>query len=170
MIRIGKIVATHGLAGSVIMTHVVGDSKWVTKGVTLMVEMQKGSLIPYFIDNVKSANAEECVLNLEEVDKIDAAKKLVTKHVYVNEDILAGYSKSSPLLWIGFGVTDVHKGLLGTIDDVMQSPGQWLGKVIIDGSEVLIPLITPILKDVNLRSKRIIVEMPEGLVDMYLGN
>ena len=33
MIRIGKIVATHGLTGSLIMTHVAGDKNWLKKGI-----------------------------------------------------------------------------------------------------------------------------------------
>lgn len=168
MIRVGKIVATHGLTGAVIMTHIAADSKWLKKGSALMVEMQKGSYIPYFVADFKVTNESEYVVNLEDIAQIESAKRLVAKAVFVNEDVLAAYAKQSPLLWIGFTVTDVHKGLLGPMEDVMQSPNQWLGKVMVAGKEVLIPLVEPILKEVNLKSKRIIIEMPAGLIDVYL--
>ena len=168
MIRIGKIVAAHGLQGAVIMTHIANDAKWMKKGMALMVEMQKGSHIPYFVSDFKSANEGEFILNLEEVDKVEAAKRLVTKSVFVNEDVLAAYAKTSPLLWIGFNVTDVHQGLLGPLEDVMQAPNQWLGKIMYNGKEVLIPLITHVIKEVNIRSKRLIIELPAGLLDVYL--
>ena len=62
MIRIGKIVATHGIGGSLILTHIVGNSKWLKKGNAIHVEMQKGSYIPYFISNIKANNNEELSL------------------------------------------------------------------------------------------------------------
>lgn len=168
MIRVGKIVATHGLQGAVIMTHKAGDSKWLKKGQALMVELQKGSYIPYFVADFKVTNNSEFVVVIEDLDKVEAAKRLVAKSVYVNEDILLAYAKQSPLLWIGFAITDVHLGVLGTVDDVMETPNQWLGKLIYKGKEALIPLIEPILKEVNIRSKRLIVELPEGLLEVYL--
>ncbi|MBC7553520.1 MAG: 16S rRNA processing protein RimM [Taibaiella sp.] len=168
MIRVGKIVATHGLGGAVIMTHIAADSKWLKKGQALMVEMQKGSFIPYFVAEFKINNGKEFVINLEDLGTIEQSKRLVAKSVYVDEEILAAYAKQSPLLWIGFTLTDVNHGLLGTIEDVMQTTNQWLGKLMYEGKEVLIPLIEPILKEVNIRSKRLIVELPHGLLEVYL--
>ncbi len=169
MIRIGKIVATHGLQGAVVFTHVASDSKWMKKGIALMVEMQKGSFIPYFVSDFKTAKANEFILNIEELDKVDAAKKLVTKSVFVEEDVLAAYARQSPLLWIGFNVTDVNYGLMGPIEDVMQAPNQWLAKIVVEGKEVLIPLIDHVIKDINIKAKRLVIELPAGLLDVYLG-
>jgi 16S rRNA processing protein RimM len=168
MIRVGKIVATHGLQGAVIFTHVLGDRQWLKPGAVMMVEMHKGSQIPFFVKELKSNNSAEYVVNFEDVATVEAAKKLVTKHVYVDEDILSAFTKDTPLLWIGFNVTDVNRGLLGPVTDVMQTPGQWLGKVMVEGKEVLVPLLAPVLREVNLRNRRIIVEMPAGLIDVYL--
>ena len=75
MIRIGKIVATHGINGALVMTHVVGTSKWLKKDTTLMVEMQKGSLIPYFTTQVKAVNDKEYLISVEDIEKVEAAKK-----------------------------------------------------------------------------------------------
>ncbi len=168
MIRVGKIVATHGVQGAVIMTHVAGDSRWLKKGHALMVEMQKGSYIPYFVDACKAANDGEYIVNIEDLDKVESAKRLVGKAVYVEEDLLADYAKESPLLWIGFTITDVHTGLLGTMDDVMQTPSQWLGKVMYNDKEVLIPLLHQFIKEVQVKKKRIIMELPAGLLDVYM--
>ena len=168
MIRVGKIVATHGLQGTVILTHVAGNSKWMKKGQALMVEMQKGSYIPYFIADFKVVNDAEYQVNLEELAKVENAKKLVSKHVYVDEELLAAYAKSSPLLWIGFTLTDINTGILGPLEDVMQTTNQWLGKVIYKDKEVLIPLIDQVIKNVNIRSKIIILDLPQGLLDVYM--
>ncbi len=168
MIRIGKIVATHGLNGSLILTHVVGNSQWLKKEHVLHVEMQKGSYIPYFISQCKANNPKEYLINIENIDKVESAKKLVTKHVYVDESILADYAKQSPLLWIGFNVTDKKNGALGTIDDVMQTGNQWLARLTYKNTEVLIPLIDQTIEKLDLKSKTLYVNLPEGLLEVYL--
>ncbi len=168
MIRIGKIVATHGLNGALILTHVVGNSKWLKKGHVILLEMQKGSYIPYFVAECKAGNDKEYIVNIEDIDKIDQAKKLVTKQVYVDEVILADYAKQSPLLWIGFNVIDKNIGRVGDVNDVSQTGYQWLARVIYNGSEVLIPLIDVIIKKVDIKAKTIDVELPEGLLEVYL--
>src|SRR4051812_35079539 len=129
MIRVGKIVATHGINGSLILTHVVGKSTWLKKKHVLMVEMQKGSYIPYFIAQFKPNNEKEYIIEFEDVNRVETAKKLVTKQVYVDEAILADFSLQSPLLWIGFKLVDKEKGEIGLIDDVVHSGNQWLARL-----------------------------------------
>jgi len=167
MIRIGKIVATHGINGSLILTHVVGNAKWLKKGHVLHVEMQKGSYIPYFIAQLKASNDKEYIIGIEDIDKPESAKKLVTKHVYVEEALLADYARQSPLLWIGFRAIDRNNGEIGIIEDVMQAGKQWLGKLTYKNSEVLIPLIDQVIDSLNVKSKTINITLPDGLLEVY---
>ena len=168
MIRIGKIVATHGLTGSLILTHVVGNDKWLKKEHVLHIEMQRGSYIPYFVAQCKAGNRGEYVINIENIDKVEAAKKLVTKQVYVDESILASYAKQSPLLWIGFEVTDKKNGALGPIEDVIQTGSQWLAKLNYKEKEILIPLIDQTIDSLDIKARTLNVKLPEGLLEVYL--
>lgn len=168
MIRIGKIVATHGLQGNLVMTHIVGKSDWLKKDDILFLELNKGSYIPYFVTSAKEANKEEYIVSLEDVESVEEARKLITKQVYVKEDILAGHEKDSPLMWIGFKLVDKNKGAIGEIQDVVLTGPQWLAKLEYEGKEVLIPLIDQLILDVNVRNKFIRMELPEGLLEIYL--
>jgi 16S rRNA processing protein RimM len=168
MIRIGKIVATHGINGSLVLTHVAGKSTWLKKDHVLLVEMQKGSYIPYFVSGVKAVNHEEYVITVEDIDKVEAAKKLVTKHVYVDESLLSGFAKQSPLLWIGFSLIDKEKGKIGEIEDVVQTGSQWLARLTYQNKEVLVPLIEQTIDTVDIKAKTIEVTLPEGLLEVYL--
>ncbi len=168
MIRIGKIVATHGLQGSVICTHIVGNSQWMKKGDILLLELRKGSFIPFFVDVARAANDEEYIVNLEDVATMEEAKKLVGKQVYVKEDLLAATAADSPLLWIGFNMVDKERGGLGEVEDVYQAGAQWLAKLTIEEKEVLIPLVDDIIVEVSIRNKFIRVDLPPGLLDVYL--
>ncbi len=170
MIRVGKIVATHGLNGALILTHIVGNSKWLKPEQVLLVEMQKGSHIPYFVSQCKANNDAEYIINVEDVDRIEVAKKLVTRHVYVDEAILADYAKQSPLLWIGFSIVDKSKGILGNVEDVSRTGFQWLAKITYSGAEVLIPLIDQFIEKVDIKTRTINVNLPDGLLEVYLGS
>ncbi len=167
MIRIGRLVATHGLNGAIVLTHVMGDGKWLKKELPLMVEINKGSFIPYFLRDFKLHGDEEAVIFFEEVDTVDAAKRLVQKNIYLDQEELKEYVKKSPLLWIGFNVVDAKLGSLGPMVDVLESAGHWLGKIMYNGNEALIPLVNPVLIEVNARNKWIRVDLPDGLLEIY---
>jgi 16S rRNA processing protein RimM len=168
MVRIGKIVATHGLQGAAILKHIAGQGDWLKKDDVLFIELRKESYIPFFVTQAKPANTEEYIINLEDVATVEEAKKLIGRQVYVKEDILGNVQADSPLLWIGFNLVDKEKGGLGAIEDVLQAGPQWLAKLTIEGKEVLIPLVKEMILQVNMRNKFIRMDLPEGLVDMYL--
>lgn len=166
MIRIGKIVATHGLRGEVVLSHIIGRSDWLKKDTVFFLELVKGSFIPYFLIAFRGNNTEEYLVAFEDVSTAEEAKKLIGKQVYLQEEILATLPKDSPLLYIGFNLVDKVKGTVGVIEDVYQAGPQWLGKLQYEGREVLVPLISQWIIDVNLRNKFIRMELPDGLLEL----
>jgi 16S rRNA processing protein RimM len=167
MIRIGKIVATHGLQGALVMTHIIGSAQWLKKGMPLFLELHKESYIPFFTEQYKAHNDDEFVIHLEDVCTMEAARKLIGKHVYVQEDIVEPYLTDSPLLWLGFQVIDEVQGTLGKVDDIISTPTQWLAKMLYRNAEVLIPLVPELIKKVNIQKKTIHLMLPEGLLEVY---
>lgn len=132
-----------------------------------MVEMQKGSLIPYFVSQCKPTSEEEYIVTLEDVTTPQQAKKLVTKHVYADEKLIAATANQSPLLWIGFNISDKHYGNIGTLEDVMQAGAQWIGKLTYKENEVLIPLVNETLEGIDIKHKILKTKLPEGLLEIY---
>jgi 16S rRNA processing protein RimM len=166
MIRIGKIVATHGLQGEVVLTHILDKTGWLKKTDVLFLELNKESFIPFFVTNVRADRSDECVISLEDISKVEEAKKFIGKQVYVEEVILEKQKVDSPLLWIGFDIVDREKGSLGKIEDVIQTAHQWLASITYQDKEVLIPLVKEMILDVNVRNKFIRMDLPEGLLDL----
>ena len=167
MIRVGKLVATHGLGGDLILTHITGKRGWLKTGDALFVGLRKESYIPHFVSRIKSDTEEEVILHFEDTDAVEAAKKLVGKEVFVEEAVLAKAGQDSPLLWIGFEAIDEAAGSLGPIEDIYQTAQQWLATVRVNGKEALLPLIEQTLKKVDIKKKQVFVAMPEGLLDIY---
>lgn len=167
MVRIGKIVATHGLKGKVILKHIADKTEWLKKDDVLFLELTRDSRIPYFVLEANAANDDEYHIQLDDVETMEQAKRLIGKHVYVNEDILTEAATDSPLLWIGFNIVDKNLGSLGEIEDVMQTSVQWIATINYNGKEVLLPLIDEMLIEVNTRNKYIRTDLPEGLIEVY---
>lgn len=167
MIRIGKIVASHRLAGDVIITHLGGNKPWLKPGDALFVALRKESYIPFFVTTVKSVIKDELIIHFEETETVEAAKKLVGKEIFVAEERLVQSGADSPLLWIGFELEDKAEGIIGIIKDVYQTRNQWLAEVDYNGTEVLVPLVPPVLDRADVKAKKVFTVLPDGLLDVY---
>jgi 16S rRNA processing protein RimM len=167
LLRIGKIVATHGLNGALTATHITGAKGWLKVNDVLFVAMHKHSRIPFFATTVKWLNETEMTLHFEGIGTVEAAKKLLGKAVYIPADKIAGKMEQSPLLWIGFAMHDRQKGLVGHIEDVLQAGAQWLAQITVKGKEVLIPLQPELILKVAPAEKYLLMNLPEGLIEIY---
>ena len=57
-------------------------------------------------------------------------------------------------------------GLVGVVDEIVKLPGQDLLSVNKDGKEVLIPMVKQIVVSIDIKTKKIVVDPPEGLFDV----
>jgi 16S rRNA processing protein RimM len=168
-LKIGKLVATHGLKGELLLKHTLGKKSTLRGLQAVFIEEGRDSFIPWFIQKVTVRNDAEVYLTLESVESKEAAQKLVQKEVWVPEaDFKKFSSKSSPVNLLGYSVVD-QKNLLGDILEIIEQPHQILCRLEIDQKEVLVPLNENTLKKIDHKKKRVIVDLPEGLLDIYLG-
>lgn len=166
MIRIGKIAAAHGLNGEVVLTHEMPDSKWLKVGDALHIEVRKDSRIPFFVEKFREKNAGELIVLLDDTRDSDAARALVGRPVFVENEKLSTTDTASPLRFIGYKVVDVNLGALGSIDDVYKAGPQWLAQIDTGEKKVLFPLIDAFIRDTNDRNRFLRVALPDGLVDL----
>jgi len=167
--NVGKIVAAHGVKGELLFLHDLGKKTSLKGLTTLFVEEKKDSFLPWFIEATRIKSENEIYLKLEGLDNREAAMKLVQKKVWLTEtDHKKFASRQSPGNLIGYTIIH-HSKELGEIKEVIQQPQQLLCRLEIDNKEVLIPLHEDSLKKIDHRKKQVMVELPEGLLDIYLG-
>jgi 16S rRNA processing protein RimM len=166
--NIGKFAGAHGLHGELLLVHELGK-KTSLKGLqALFVEEKKGSFIPWFIESTKIKSESEIYIKLEGLNSREAAIKLGQKKIWMPEaDYKKFASKSSPAGLLGYTILN-NKESLGEILEVIEQPHQLLCRLEIQGKEVLIPLHEGSLKKVNHSKKEVLVELPDGLLDIYL--
>jgi 16S rRNA processing protein RimM len=166
--NIGKFVAAHGLTGELLLVHELGKKTSLKNLQAIFVEEKKSSFIPWFIETTKIKSEEEIYIKLEGINTREAAIKMAQKKVWLPEaDYKKFAAKSSPAGLLGYTIID-NNNPIGEILEVIEQPHQLLCRLEINGKEVLIPLHEESLQKVDHKKKQVLVELPEGLLEIYL--
>lgn len=167
--KIGKLVAAHGLTGELLLKHTLGKKSSLRGLTAIFTEERKKSFLPWFIESARIKNEEEIFLKLDNINTREAAIKLTQKEIWLPEaDFKKLSAKTSPASLLGYTVIN-NKYPLGEILEVIEQPHQLLCRLEINGREVLIPLHAETLQKADHKKKQVLVSLPEGLLEVYLG-
>lgn len=166
--RIGTILKPKGLKGE-LHIYVDFESLENIKFTTIFIEIS-GRLVPYFVSSIKYLQKNAAYLVLEDVDTIEKALLLVRKHVFLPDKLKPKKKKGEFTLLdlAGFTAVDEDEGELGEITDVHEYPKQFIATVNYKNREVLFPLNEEIIKSIDVVKGIVLVNLPEGLLDIYL--
>ncbi len=164
---IGKIAATHGLTGEVVLQHALGK-KTALKGLqTIFIEEKKDSFLPYFVENTSLKNAGEVYIKLEGFNTKESARRLSQKEVWIVKADFDRYAaKSSPISLLGYTMIDAGEEI-GEIIEVIEQPLQVLCKILYRGHEALVPIHEESLEKIDKKNKQVHINLPEGLLEIY---
>src|ERR1700760_4445453 len=166
--NIGKLVAVFGLQGELVLLHRLGR-KTSLKGLkTMFLEERRGEVVPGVFEGTRGERAEKIFVKLEGLDTKEAARRVVQKEVWLTEADFAHYAgKAAPISMVGFRLLDNGKDL-GEILEVIEQPHQVLCRIDLQGKEALIPIHDQTLRKVDQRKREVHVELPDGLLEVYL--
>ncbi|MEZ2335900.1 ribosome maturation factor RimM [Mucilaginibacter sp. RCC_168] len=166
--RVGSILKTKGLKGEM-QIYVDFDSLDAIKFDALFVDIA-GKLIPYFVTSIKYLQKNNAYLYLEDVDAIEKAALLVKKDIYLPNKLKPKKKKAEFTLndVKGFIAVDETHGELGEILEVQEYPQQLIAIVQYKNKEVMFPLNIDIIKGIDVEGGEIYVDLPVGLLDVYL--
>jgi len=166
-INIGKIVATFGVQGELILKHGL-NKKLVLKNVeAIFIEELKASYLPYFLKTSKAKNTDESYLQIDAVSTKEQAQKLVGKQVWLlDADFRRLAGNNSPISLLGFQLFNDGEAI-GVIEEVIEQPHQILLKIIYKGNEALIPFHEETMDGIDRKKKEVHVVLPDGLLEIY---
>ena len=165
--RIGTFLKTKGLKGE-LQLYIDFEGLDAVKYNAVYVDMA-GKLVPYFLSSVKY-QAPGAFFFLEDVDTVEKASRLVKKDVYLPEKLRPKKKKGDFTLMdlVGFIAVDENEGELGEILGIQELPQQFIASVHYRNCEVLFPLNQDIVKGIDVVKGIVTVDLPEGLLDIYL--
>ena len=165
--KIGKLAASFGLKGELVLQHSLGQ-KTSLKGLeTFFIEEGKDNFMPYFIESTSIKNDAEVYIKVEGIDTKEVARKLTPKEVWLAEDDFKKFAaKSSAIAMLGFMMVNDGEEI-GVIEEVIEQPHQILCSIIYKGKEALIPIHEDSLEKIDTKNRKVFVTLPDGLLEIY---
>ena len=163
-LSIGQIINTHGFRGEVKVFPLTDDISRFEKLKEVYVEENDG-IVKYKVESVKFLSSTVSV-KLKGVDSEEAANKLRGFYIKVDRKSAVKLPKDTYFICdlIDLEVYDEKGLLLGTVKDVLQTGSNDVYVIQSSGKDILIPALKDIVKKIDLENKKILVEMPEGLI------
>ena len=128
------------------------------------------NLVPYFILNSSLHKNDFLRIRFEDVNTEEEADRLMNCPIYLPLQQLPKLTGNKFYFHevIGFEVEDKRLGVFGKIVAVNDSTAQPLFEVLNGEVEILIPMIDHFLVKIDRENKKVIMDLPEGLIEMYL--
>jgi 16S rRNA processing protein RimM len=166
--KLGHIVKKHGLKGELSILLDVDFPEDYSELESVFVEVNK-QLVPFFIEYLQ-LNGNRGIIKFEDVDDLPSAEHLLKSDLYLPATDLPLLEEGKFYYHevIGYNVLDKTLGEVGVICEIYEFPNQDLLGVMHQGKEVLIPINDDIILSVTHESKTMQVDLPTGLLDVYL--
>jgi len=165
---LGKIVRKYSFKGE-LLAKLDTDQPELYEHLDAMFVQVRNNLIPFFIEKSQLHKSDLLRIKFEDVDTEADADALMKSELYLPLEFLPKLEGNKFYFHevIGFKINDKNFGEVGTIKAINDSTAQALFEVDRDGVEVLIPMNDEFILKVDREAKTVLVETPEGLIDLY---
>lgn len=166
MQQIGKITGAHGVHGEISFIHQLNPKSRFNQWDCLMVELNPGSFIPFFIESIKSIADDECICKLEEIHNREEAKVLGGKNIYASPNYNIQLKVENKLSKYKGYIVFENEIMIGEIIDTVEGNMNDMFLVVYQGKEILLPAQKNLMLNINTTNKTIQLHIPEGLLDL----
>lgn len=166
---LGKITKPHGFKGNLIL-HLETDEPELYETLESVFVEKNGMLVPFFFEFIQPHTNGKLLVKFEDVNA-EEAEKLVNRDLYLPLDTLPELDGTDFYYHeiIGFTIYDQSNTEVGQITGINDTTAQALFEVENDGKEILIPIVDDWILDLDRKNKAILVQIPDGLIELYLG-
>lgn len=167
-LKVGKIVNTHSLKGEVkVISSTDFEEERFKKGSKLLITRGNQLIREVVVQSYRN-HKNFLLVKFEEIDSVEEAEKLKNLQIKINSDEVGELEENEFYFHqiIGCEVFDENDKNLGEIIDIL-TPGAndvWVIKGE-NGREILIPYIEDVVKKIDITSKKVNIEVMEGLID-----
>jgi 16S rRNA processing protein RimM len=170
LIEIGKMGKPFGTEGLLRCFIEAVYQKTFLSSTFLFVKLN-GQAVPFFIEGAER-DGQVIEVRIEEIEDREAAGVLAGKTIYLRREDLEEISLPTSVdrkayeQWLGFRLKDVSLGDIGSITAFEELPQQILAVVEYRGQSVMIPFQEALITEKNPSDQTIIMDLPEGLLDL----
>lgn len=166
---LGKIAKKFSFKGEVLIYLDTDEPELYEDMESVFVEFNK-NLVPFFIENSNLHKGDFLRVKFEDVDDEAEADAIMGCEIYLPLNMLPKLEGNQFYYHevIGFEIEDQRLGVFGKIVSINDTSAQPLFEVVNGNVEILVPMIDQFLVKIDRENKKVIMDLPEGLVEMYL--
>ncbi len=166
----GSIVKIIGYKGDMIASIRPGFESLLRNKGSVFIETDE-ELVPYFFELFEEESKGTYRIRFEDLDSNDLVAALIRSPLWFPKDSVPEDSLEENFLLAieGYEVSDSKAGPLGFVNGIIDFPGHSVLSIRAGKKEVLLPLEGNYIRKVNRRTRQILIEAPEGLIESYLG-
>jgi 16S rRNA processing protein RimM len=166
---LGKIAKKFSFKGEVLIFLDTDEPELYENMESVFVEFNK-NLVPFFIENSNLHKNDFLRVKFEDVDDEAEADSIMGCEIYLPLNLLPKLEGNQFYFHevIGFEIEDQRLGIFGKIVSINDTSAQPLFEVVNGNVEILVPMIDQFLVKIDRENKKVIMDLPEGLIEMYL--
>lgn len=167
--QLGYVIKPHGLKGEV-QVFLDVDSPGEYEALESVFVQQGQQLVPFFIESI-AIGSGKAIVAFEDVESVDTATELKGCSLFLPLDNLPDLGSDDFYYHelVGFNLKSTAGEMIGVIKDVLEAGAQDLIAVTHpSGNEILVPLTDELISSLDKEKKELVMEIPEGLLDVYL--
>ncbi len=166
---LGKIAKKFSFKGEVLIFLDTDEPELYEDMESVFVEFNK-NLVPFFIENSNLHKNDFLRVKFEDVDDEAEADSIMGCEIYLPLNLLPKLEGNQFYFHevIGFEIEDQRLGVFGKIVSINDTSAQPLFEVVNGNVEILVPMIDQFLVKIDRENKKVIMDLPEGLVELYL--
>jgi 16S rRNA processing protein RimM len=165
LLKIGKIVGTHGLSGDLKVWLKSGDPDLLLTAKQINLYLPTGEMLNVNISR-QILHKGRILLRLQGYDSIDRAEQLIGSQILLAENVLPELDDDE-YYWgqlEGLQVIDRERGTIGQLQKLISTAAH--DTYVVQGrfGEVLIPAVQQFILKIDLEKQVIYVDLLEGLI------
>jgi 16S rRNA processing protein RimM len=167
MVVVGRVVRPHGLRGQVVIASETdfGDERFAAGA---KVWRMDGKAVQALTVSEGYPQADRWVVGFETVTSVEEAEALRGAELRIPENARMPLGPDEYYLYdlVGCEVRTAAGEEVGRVQAVYTGAGGSLLSVDREGAEVLVPLVKSMCPEIDVANRRIVVDPPEGLLDV----
>lgn len=161
LIEFGKIVSTHGLKGEVKVYSYTDNADNILKLKKVYIDGTK-----YEVQSMKPFK-NMFIMKLKGIEHIDETERFIDKMCF--REIVQGESNEDEGYFVkdlvGISVLDESENEIGILKEIFNTGANDVYEVTLkDGKAIYLPAIKQVVKKIDIKSRKMIVKIMEGLI------
>lgn len=164
---VGKIVRAHGVRGAVKVFAYGETLRGLSPGAELSVRHPSGRPASKLTMVEVKPQGRHLLIRFEGILGMEPAQDLAGADLLITEDRLPPLDEGEFYHYqlIGLDVITTQGKPVGTIRSIMETGSHDVYVLGRQGGEALIPAVEEIIREIDLKERRMVIDPPEGLID-----